>query len=111
MIMILLDNAIRYSRPGGEVMVSLVPAPGLLTLRVTDDGIGIEPGDLPMVFERFWRAPRAAAQNIEGSGLGLPLARAVVEAHGGCIGIESRPGEGTTVSVTLPAATPLRAVA
>ncbi len=110
-LMILLDNAIRYSEPGGQVEVAVAPTPGGVLLRVTDAGIGIDPDDLPHVFERFFRGGRAVEHGAEGSGLGLPLAKAVVEAHGGRIGIDSVAGRGTSVSVILPAAARLRIVA
>ncbi len=110
-MMILLDNAIRYSEPGEVVEVSLCPAPGGVALRVADQGIGIDPEDLPHVFERFYRGGRAQARQEEGSGLGLPLAKAIVEAHGGRIALDSDPGRGTVASVILPAAQRLRAVA
>jgi signal transduction histidine kinase len=108
--MILLENAVRYSRRGGAVEVALVRGPGTAVLRVEDHGIGIDPEDLPHVFERFFRGGRAVSAHADGSGLGLPLARAIVEAHGGRIALESRPGEGTVASVTLPLARALRAV-
>jgi two-component system, OmpR family, sensor kinase len=110
-LMILLDNAIRYSEPGGEVEVAVAPTPGGVLVRVTDHGIGIDPDDLPHVFERFFRGGRALERKLEGSGLGLPLAKAVVEAHGGRITVESEPGRGTVVGVVLPAAPRLRVVA
>ncbi len=110
-LMILLDNAIRYSAAGTRVEAVLRHTPAGATLRVADRGIGIAEEDLPHVFERFWRGSRAARLHAEGSGLGLPLARTIVEAHGGVIGIESRVGEGTAVTITLPIAGRLRAVA
>ena len=109
-VMILLDNAIRYSRPGGAVELSLLPGPGQVVLRVADHGIGIDPEDLPHVFDRFYRGSLAQEHVDEGSGLGLPLARAIVEAHAGRIAIESRPGEGTAVSISLPLAARARRV-
>ncbi|MBX9699594.1 MAG: HAMP domain-containing histidine kinase [Acetobacteraceae bacterium] len=109
-MMILIDNAIRYSRRGGKVEVALLPGPAAVVLRVADDGIGIDAEDLPHVFDRFFRGDRAQQHTGEGSGLGLPLARSIVEAHRGRIAIESRPGTGTTVSVTLPLASRIRSV-
>lgn len=109
-VMILLDNAIRYSRPGGAVELLLLPGPGQVVLRVADHGIGIDPEDLPHVFDRFYRGSLAQEHVDEGSGLGLPLARAIVEAHAGRIAIESRPGEGTAVSISLPLAARARRV-
>jgi signal transduction histidine kinase len=110
-LMILLDNAIRYSGAGSFVEVALRHSPAGAALCVADKGIGIAEEDLPHVFERFWRGSRAARLHADGSGLGLPLAKTIVEAHGGIIGIESRAGEGTAVTITLPLAGRLRAVA
>lgn len=109
-VMILLDNACRYSEPGGRVAVSLLRGPGVAVLRVVDHGIGIDADDLPHVFDRFFRGGRAQDHAGEGSGLGLPLARTIVEAHGGRIVLESRAGEGTVASVTLPLAVRARPV-
>ncbi len=108
--MILIENAIRYSHPGGAVEIALLRGPGSAVLRVTDHGIGIEEEDLPHVFERFFRGGRALDHHGEGSGLGLPLARAIVEAHGGTILLESQAGQGTTATVTLPLAGPLESL-
>jgi signal transduction histidine kinase len=74
-------------------------------VRVSDRGIGIPPEELEGIFERFRRGGNAAAMNEEGLGLGLPVAKAIVEAHKGRIEMASRPGEGTTVTVALPADT------
>lgn len=111
MALILLDNALRYSEPGGAVAASVSPSPRGVALRVADRGIGIPPEDLDRVFERFFRGANAAARDGEGSGLGLAMAKTIVEAHGGEIAVESRLGEGTTLTVTLPALGRMRAVA
>lgn len=108
---ILLDNAVRYSERGEPVEVSLLPTPAGVAVRVADHGIGIAEEELPHVFDRFWRGGRAATRHAGGSGLGLPLAKSIVEAHGGAIGISSRVGEGTVVTVTLPVVRRARAVA
>jgi signal transduction histidine kinase len=108
---ILLDNAVRFSSPGGSVEVSLDPSPRGVLLRVADHGAGIAADEVGRVFERFYRGENAAARHPDGSGLGLPLAKAIAEAHGGEIAIESRVGEGTTVSVQLPVVRKLRVVA
>jgi signal transduction histidine kinase len=110
LVMILLDNAIRYSEPHGVVRVVLGTGPAGVVLQVIDRGIGIPEADLATVFERFYRGRDASRLHSGGSGLGLALAKAIVEAHGGEITIDSRPGEGTTVGVVLPAAPRLRAV-
>ncbi len=101
----LLDNAIKYSRPGGTVIVR-VDSPGAqgVRVRVEDRGIGIPAEELPRIGERFYRADRARSRAQGGSGLGLAIARALVEAHGGQLSLESVEGEGTTVTFTLPPA-------
>jgi two-component system OmpR family sensor kinase len=73
-------------------------------VRVSDHGIGIPEGELESIFERFRRAGNAAEHNAEGLGLGLPVAKAIVEAHKGRIEMASRLGEGTTVTIALPTA-------
>ena len=104
LFLVLLDNAVRYSKSKGEVKVEIGGNDGEVTVRVSDRGIGIPAEELEGIFERFRRGGRASAMNEEGLGLGLPVARAIVEAHKGRIEMASRPGEGTTVTVALPAA-------
>jgi two-component system OmpR family sensor kinase len=103
--LILLDNAIKYTPMRGEeeesrVIVSLGRAEGQAVLSVRDTGIGIEPADLPHIFERFYRADRA--RSSPGTGLGLSIAQTLVEQLGGSITTESTPGQGSTFSVWLP---------
>ncbi len=98
----LLENAIRYNRPGGRVNVELVEADGEAVLRVQDDGVGIPAEDQPRVFERFFRVDKARSRAMGGSGLGLAICKAIVEAHGGSVTFESRLGESTTFRVRLP---------
>jgi signal transduction histidine kinase len=105
LFMVLLDNAVRYSKSKGEIGVEVGRANGNVTVRVSDHGVGIAPEELEGVFERFRRGGSASEMNEEGLGLGLPLAKAIVEAHKGRIDMESRVGEGTTVTVSLPAET------
>ncbi|MCB1442220.1 MAG: HAMP domain-containing protein [Methyloceanibacter sp.] len=102
LLLILLDNAIRYSNGKGTVTVGLARADGTVNISVADTGVGIPEEDLGRVFERFRRAGNAADINEEGLGLGLPVAKAIVEAHKGRIEIKSKAGEGTTVLVSLP---------
>lgn len=104
--LILLDNAIKYtptdaSTPG-SITVSLERAHGQAILQVRDTGIGIDPGDLPHIFERFYRADRARGR--QGTGLGLSIAQTLVARLGGRITVESTPGQGSTFSVLLPLA-------
>ena len=103
LFLVLLDNAVRYSKSEGAVKVEIGSAGGEVTVRVSDRGIGIPPEELEGIFERFRRGGSAAAMNEEGLGLGLPVAKAIVEAHKGRIEMASQPGEGTTVTVALPA--------
>jgi signal transduction histidine kinase len=105
LFLVLLDNAVRYSKSKGAVKVEIGNADGEVRVRVSDRGIGIPPEELDGIFERFRRGGKAAAMNEEGLGLGLPVAKAIVEAHKGRIEMASRPGEGTTVTVALPADT------
>jgi heavy metal sensor kinase len=100
----LLTNAVKYTPAGGSVRMQLAAADGRVTLTVADTGIGIAPGDLPHIFDRFWRADSARTRTGErpGAGLGLAICKWIAEAHGGQIEVTSRPGRGTTVTVTLP---------
>ena len=100
----LLSNAVKYSPEGGEVGVAVrreerAGAPWA-RLAVSDRGIGVPAADLPHLFEPYRRAANVGA--VEGEGLGLAGARQIVEQHGGTIAVESREGEGTTVTVGLP---------
>lgn len=96
----LLDNAIKYTPPGSRVLVSLRRRGERLVLAVEDDGHGIAPAELPRVFEKYRR--NAGSDRIQGSGLGLFIVKHLVEAHGGCVGIQSDLGRGTRLTVELP---------
>ena len=100
----LLTNAVKYTPAGGHIRVTLQPEDGQVTLSVTDSGIGIAVGDLPHIFDRFWRADSARTRTGErpGAGLGLAISKWIAEAHGGRIDVTSRPGRGSTFTVTLP---------
>ncbi len=98
-VMNILDNAAKWSPPGGRVGVSL-EANSAWHLTVTDQGPGIAPEDLPHVFERFYRAP--TARSMPGSGLGLAIVKRVVNSHGGTIEMTSPTAGGTRVEITLP---------
>ncbi|MET0556012.1 MAG: HAMP domain-containing sensor histidine kinase [Vicinamibacteria bacterium] len=99
-----LDNAAKYSEPDTAVVLALGPADGGAAITVRDRGIGIAADDRPRVFEPFFRGERSRARDTGGAGLGLALSKQIVDAHGGRIAIDSRPGEGTTVTVWLPTA-------
>ncbi len=100
-LLILLDNALRYTPDGGAVRLAAQRHGQYVTITVSDSGSGIAPEDLPRVFERFYRADSARTAP-GGSGLGLAIAKALVEAQHGHIALQSQPGQGTQVMVTLP---------
>jgi signal transduction histidine kinase len=108
--LILLDNAIKYTEPNGAVFTGVLADGAMARLTIRDTGIGIPEDQLPHVFERFYRGDAARTRSgtgdtiSEGAGLGLSIARWIVEEHGGVIDIESIVGRGTTVTVTLPLA-------
>lgn len=98
----LLENAMRYTRPGGQIRVRLSAQPGEARIEVSDTGVGIPAADLPFVFERFFRSDRARRAYSGGSGLGLSIVRWIVEAHKGAVDVESALDKGTTFTVRLP---------
>ena len=102
LILILIDHAIKYTEPGGRVVVSLRRTDGDVVIDVSDTGVGIAPEHLVHVFERFYRADPARSRNAGGTGLGLPIARWIVEEHGGTVELASTAGNGTTATVRLP---------
>jgi two-component system, OmpR family, sensor kinase len=97
---ILLDNAVKYTPDGGSVTVSVGEGDGSVALAVSDTGVGISEEQLPLIFERFYRADPSRSEG--GAGLGLSIARQIAEAHGGQIGAESTPGTGSTFTLLLP---------
>jgi signal transduction histidine kinase len=99
----LVSNALRYTPAGGVITLAAARSGDRVLLRVSDTGPGIEPEHLPYVFKRFYRADDSRPANGE-SGLGLAIAKSLVEAHGGTIQVESEPGHGATFTVALPAA-------
>jgi len=106
LFMTLVDNSVNYSIQGGTVEIRVERSGNNVAIMITDDGIGISAEDLPHVFERFYRAKRQHRPTLHpGSGLGLPIAKWITEAHGGTISIASTVGEGTTVTVCLPLST------
>ena len=98
----LLSNAVKFTPDGGAITVVAKPIGQMVEVAVTDTGAGIAPEDLPVVFEEFKQVGSDSARKAEGTGLGLPLAKRLVELHGGEIKVESNPGAGSTFSFTLP---------
>ncbi len=101
-ILILVDNAAKYGQPDGRVTLTSATAFGELCVTVADRGPGIPESELPHVFERFYRVDKTRARKQGGTGLGLPIAKTIVEVHGGHIEAESRVGEGTRMSIRFP---------
>ncbi len=98
----LISNSIKYNRQGGEVRIHVERRHDALQVTLQDKGIGIAPEDLPHIFDKFYRAPREEASQIEGSGLGLSIAKAIIERHGGSISVASELGQGSTFWFVLP---------
>jgi two-component system OmpR family sensor kinase len=106
MLLNIVTNAIKYTPRGGTVALSLEEDDESVTFTVRDTGIGIAAGDLPHIFDRFWRADPARSRTGQrpGIGLGLAITKWIVEAHGGSIAVQSRPGRGSIFTVRLPKA-------
>lgn len=102
LLLVLLDNALKYTPANGHVTLGLHRRVTSVEIVVRDTGVGIAPEDLPLVFERFYRADPARSRDPGGTGLGLPIARWIVEQHDGNMTLESQLGQGTTVTVRLP---------
>lgn len=98
----LLSNAMKFTQPGGEIEVAVEPVGDCCVLRVRDTGIGIRRDRLAHLFDRFYQAEASVHRSYEGSGLGLALAKELVELHGGTVSVESVLGEGSTFTVSLP---------
>ncbi len=103
MIYNLCDNAVKYNRDGGTVEISLTEEEEKVRLIVKDTGIGIPEEEQARVFERFYRVDKSHSNDVGGTGLGLAIVKHAAALHNGKIGLKSRPGEGTEITVTLPA--------
>lgn len=99
----LVKNALDHTACGGHIRIGWVRGPALLRLAVSDDGEGIAPDDIHHIFKRFYRSAHTSAEHT-GVGLGLPIAKAIVEGQGGSLSVESVPGEGTTFTMAFPEA-------
>lgn len=97
----LMDNALKYTPPGGSVTVAFDEADGMVRVAVHDTGIGIPSKDLPRIFERFYRVDAARSRDEGGTGLGLSIVKHIIQLHGGSITVESEHGKGTTFRFTL----------
>jgi signal transduction histidine kinase len=98
----LVSNALRHTPAGGQVTLSAQTHESWVTLKVADTGPGIDPDDLPYIFDRFYRADKSRAESDGGSGLGLAIAKAYIDAHGGRIEVHSQMGQGTDFTIYLP---------
>jgi len=98
----LVGNALRHTSAGGQIKLTARRQVGELWVEVIDTGEGIHREDLPHVFEQFYRGEKSRSRATGGAGLGLAIARGIVEAHGGKIGVESEPGRGTRFYFTIP---------
>lgn len=101
----LLENAAKYSAEGSPIVLTAEVQGNKLAISVADKGIGIDPHEQSLIFDRFYRAP-IHNQRISGTGMGLSISRSIVEAHGGSIDVVSRPGEGSVFAFTIPLAAP-----
>ena len=102
LFLILIDNAVKYTPPLGQVSIALAAEDGMTIISVSDTGIGISREDLPHIFDRFYRADKARSRELGGAGLGLSIGRWIAEAHGGSVHVESQSGAGSTFKVVLP---------
>jgi len=102
LLLIVLENAVKYTPPGGHIVMRLSNGAGHARIEIRDTGIGIAEKDLPHIFERFYRADQARSRETGGSGLGLAIARWIVDLHGGKIEAQSTFGQGSLFRITLP---------
>jgi heavy metal sensor kinase len=104
LLLILVDNAVKYTPIGGRVDIRLAVEENAALITISDTGIGIAAADVPHVFDRFWRADKVRSRAAGGAGLGLAIARWIVDRHGGTIAVSSEVGRGSAFRVTLPLA-------
>ena len=102
--MTILDNAIKYSDHKSQIDIEATHDRHAVVLAIRDHGIGIAPTELPHIFERFYRADTARSKQVQGYGLGLAIAKSIIEAHGGTIAVASEKDKGTTFTIRLPQA-------
>ncbi len=100
----LIDNAVKYNQPGGEVVISAVEINNSVKVMISDTGIGIPRKELPRLFERFYRVDKARSRELGGTGLGLSIVKHIIQSHNGGVSVQSVDGEGSTFSFTLPKA-------
>jgi two-component system phosphate regulon sensor histidine kinase PhoR len=100
----LLDNAVKFNRPSGEVLIEATRANGRVRITLADTGIGIPHDDLPRIFERFYRVDKARSREVGGTGLGLSIVKHIIERMNGTVSVESLLGKGSTFTLLLPAA-------
>jgi two-component system sensor histidine kinase KdpD len=101
----LVENAAKYSPPGTDILLKARIDENRLLISVKDQGEGIEPDERNRVFDKFYRSARHDGRRAEGTGMGLAIARGIIEAHGGSIWVESAPGRGATFSFMIPVET------
>ena len=98
----LLSNAVKYNQEGGKVIINAQNRGEFVEIKIADTGVGISKVDLPRIFDKFFRIRTEYTRKVIGSGLGLPLVKAIIEAHLGTITVESESGKGTTFIILLP---------
>ena len=103
LLLILVDNAIKYTPGGGTVTLVAGRQPSAVTIAVADTGVGIAADDVAHIFERFWRADKVRSRDVSGAGLGLPIARQIAEQHGAQLDVWSEPGRGSVFTLRMPA--------
>ncbi|MFN2244970.1 MAG: sensor histidine kinase, partial [Anaerolineae bacterium] len=98
----LIQNAIKFSKPGGTITIRIVEEETQIRAEVQDNGIGIPPDELDRIFVRFYQVDGTTTRHFRGTGLGLAIVKQIVEAHGGQVGVHSKVGEGSTFFFTIP---------